>query len=327
MDIRFIHTIRVLFINSPMEKITIGLDLGGTKLLGVVINDQIEILDQEKILLPKPLNEPDLINLISNLYFRLKKSVKTEISTVGIAVPGPVDIPSGVVQTLPAFGWGAVALGEKLKSQLKRSVRVENDVNMTTWAEFRLGAGKGAQSLFTFYPGTGLGGGYVQNDQLITGFNGTAGEVGHMVVDIDGPQCSCGQRGCLEAIVSNSGFRRMYKEYTGEEKSFRSDDLVQAWQKKDQTVREILTYQARALGIGIANVVNITGVERIVIGGNVYHKLEEELIPVVRQAAEQHTIGRGLHDVEIRLNDLGNEAAAVGVALRAGDAILKSSDF
>ena len=95
----------------------------------------------------------------------------------------------------------------------------------------------------------------------------------------------------------------------------RQADIFDAWRKSDTVVSELLTYQARALGIGIANVINITGVERIIIGGTIYHELESDLLPIVRENADKYSIGNGLDGVKIVLNDLGDEAPALGASM------------
>ena len=201
-------------------------------------------------------------------------------------------------------------------------IKLGNDVNMATLAEYKFGAGRGVLSLFTFYPGTGLGGGYIYEGKLVTGFNSTAAEIGHVVIDIDGPLCKCGRHGCLEAIVSYHGIKTMLSEKlsSGAESiidhtSFRAVDIFEAWRKGDQIISELLEYQARALGIGIANVINITGVERIILGGTIYHELQDDLLPIIEKNAVKHAIGNGMDGVNILMNELGDEAPALGASM------------
>ncbi|NOZ04278.1 MAG: ROK family protein [FCB group bacterium] len=310
-----------------MAKYHIGLDLGGTKLLGIVTDGAYQIRQRRKKLLPRIATIDDLIKVIVEFYHQLAADLPPEeLISVGLALPSPVNPRRGLAKSLTAFGWKDVPIGMLLQEKLNHPVSLGNDVNLATLAEFRLGAGRDMSSLFTFYPGTGLGGGYIQNGELVYGYNYTAAEVGHMVVQIDGPVCGCGQRGCLEAIVSNYGFRRMFREALARGETsmltsnngFSSDQLVAAWNKGDAVVRDILSFQARALGIGIANVINITGVECIIIGGGLYHALQKDLLPIVIQQAAAHSLGDGLEGVEIRLNELSEEAPALGAILLAG---------
>ena len=194
---------------------------------------------------------------------------------------------------------------------------------MATLAEYKLGAGKGVKSLYTFYPGTGIGGGYIAKGKLVRGYNGTAGEIGHMVVDLNGTSCNCGQYGCLETIVSNTAFKKLLNEsirkgeYNGEIDPYKSGshDILNAWESGDIILQDILKYQAKVLGIAIANIVNITGVERIIVGGHFYHVLGKMLLPIVEESAENHSIGNGMKNVQIVLNKLGPEAPALGATL------------
>ncbi len=304
-----------------MGSYKIGLDLGGTKLLGLVTEDG-HILRQDKQVLPHFKHLEELTRFIHRFYRGLidPLALKGEIS-IGLALPGPVDIETGIVHCLTAFGWERVPVCDLLESKLGRKVAIENDVNAATVAEYQMGAGQGADSLFTFYPGTGLGGGYISRGRLIRGFNGTAGEVGHMVIQMDGPDCSCGQRGCLEAIVSNRGMKNLVNQFKSRNKNssllqkelLTGDDLIRAWREKDLLAQKVLNYQARALGIGIANVINITGVDRVIIGGKVFQELEKELFPVVEATARKYSIGDGMRGVVLKANALGENAPALGM--------------
>ena len=301
-----------------MENYKIGVDLGGTKLLGILTDNHSSILKTRKIKIQDNINIDKIIEEIINIYTELSQGV--EIETLGLAVPSSVQFDTGIASFLPAYGWKDVPFKRLIESEINIIVRLENDVNMATLAEYKLGAGIGVNSLYTFYPGTGIGGGYISNGKLIRGYNGTAGEIGHMVIDVNGAECKCGQRGCLETIVSNTGFRRLLYESKisstlDNTKNIRSENIAKAVHSGDSTVQNILQFQAEVLGISIANVINITGVERIIIGGQVYLLLEEELLPIVRESSKEHAIGDGMKHVDILLNKLGPEAPALGVTL------------
>lgn len=304
-----------------MEKYKIGIDLGGTKLLGILIDHNSKILEKKKIKIQKNITVNKLIDEIVNIYIDLSNNL--EIERFGLAVPSSVQFESGIASFLPAYGWKNVPFKRLIESKVGVDVSLDNDVNMATLAEYKMGAGIGVNSLYTFYPGTGIGGGYIANGKLVRGHNGTAGEIGHMVVDINGVRCKCGQRGCLETIVSNAGFRRLLNEAKVENNYSRllnsdnlnSENILEAWNSGDLTVNNILRFQAEVLGIAVANVVNVTGVERILIGGQIYHLLKDELLPIVNETATKHAIGNGMKDVAILLNKLGPEAPALGATL------------
>ena len=304
-------------------KYRIGLDLGGTKVLGVVTDSSFNVVHRKKHRLSNRADILAVMDQIADVYRSLANNVSdSEIISVGIALPSPIDNKKGEAKQLTAFNQNNLPVRSLLKERTDIEVKLGNDVNMATLAEYNFGAGKGVSSLFTFYPGTGLGGGYIYNGELITGYNSTAAEVGHMIVDIDGPLCKCGNHGCLEAIVSYHGFKTLLEEKINsgkssaiDPKSFRAADIFDAWRNKDVIDSELLEYQARALGIGIANVINITGVERIIIGGTIYHELESDLIPIVKKNAIKYSIANGMDNVEVLLNKLGDEAPALGASM------------
>lgn len=305
-----------------MDTLQLGLDLGGTKLLGIAATPDHQIRYQKKILLPDTVDLKIIVKLLAEMVTHLLEANGSSLpEAVGLSIPSPVDVDRGIAKHLVSFGLKNVPLVRLLESQIGCRVIMDNDVNLVTLAEYHLGAGRNAHSLYTFYPGTGLGGGYIQHGKLVRGFNYTAAEVGHMVILTE----QNGERRyrTLESIVSNRGFRSLYQEAIKSGRTsilagkavFRSGDLVAAWVTGDEVVRELLTFQAEIQGIGIANVINITGVERIILGGNVYHKLKDELLPIVESTARKYAIGNGMDGVEIRLNELGNEAPALGATL------------
>ena len=192
---------------------TIGLDLGGTKVLGIVANSDHKVVHRKKHRLSNRADISAVMDQIGNVSVELAGQMgNEEITSVGIALPSPVDNELGHAKHLTAFQEKEVPIRDMLKERTGVDIKLGNDVNMATLAEYKFGAGKGVSSLFTFYPGTGLGGGYIYKGKLVTGFNSTAAEVGHVVIDIDGPLCKCGRHGCLEAIVSYHGLKTILSE-------------------------------------------------------------------------------------------------------------------
>jgi len=301
----------------------IGLDLGGTKVLGVVTDSDHKVVHRKKHRLSNRADISAVMDQISNVYTMLVEHAGDEkIDSVGIALPSPVDNELGHAKHLTAFQEKELPVRDMLKERTGVDVKLGNDVNMATLAEYKFGAGKGVSSLFTFYPGTGLGGGYIYKGKLVTGFNSTAAEVGHVVINIDGPLCKCGRHGCLEAIVSYHGLKTMLSEKLAagavchiDPSNFRATDIFEAWRMGDPVLSELLKYQALALGIGIANVINITGVERIILGGTIYHELQDDLLPIIEKNAVKYAIGNGMDGVDILLNELGDEAPALGASM------------
>lgn len=309
-----------------------GIDLGGTKIAATIVSSQLEILTRYQLETP-PAETFDRIGqaIQTCLVEAIQPSRLSldDLQAVGVGVPGPVD-QQGCVAVMPNLGLEQVNVAGILGSILGKPVVVENDVNLATLAEFHLGAGVGLQSLYGIIPGTGVGGGYIIDGRIVTGKNNTAGEIGHMVVKMDGARCGCGQKGCLEAYVSRIGFARqlsMAHQEGRESLLMQSSDndfqkisgaaIVSACQAGDPLAHQLLDDQARILGIAVANVVNLTGVEGIVIGGSVYEHLGDELLPTVREIAEQHIIGGGLNGVRLALSRLKGDATTLGAVLLA----------
>lgn len=314
---------------SRIDRYIGGIDLGGTKIVAVVSTEEGKILSKDKVSTPDG-NFSDIALTMVQSLTRACSSASISLgnlSDVGVGVPGSVD-EQGNVSVMPNLGLENVAVEVELSKLLGKSVAVENDVNLATLAEYYLGAGQGLNSIYGIVPGTGVGGGYVVNGKIVRGKNGTAGEIGHMVMKIDGPLCGCGHKGCLEAFVSKLGLARELREAVlrGEDsvlmqhqysdfEAVDSQTLRSAWDAGDDLLHRLLKEQARILGVAVSNVVNLTGVEGFVIGGGVYEIFGDVLLPIVRETAERHAIGGGMSDVRIVLSELGGTAVALGAVL------------
>jgi len=308
-----------------------GIDLGGTKIAAIVSTEEGRVLAKDKVSTPSgnfSVIAKAMVQSLSKACSSISISTN-DLSAVGVGVPGSVD-EQGNVAVMPNLGLENIAATAELGMIIGKPVAVENDVNLATLAEYHLGSGRGLKSIYGIIPGTGVGGGYIIEGKIIKGKNNTAGEIGHMVVKIDGPRCGCGQRGCLEAFVSKLGLARELRaaaskgeksilmEYSGDRfTTMNSVNLKNAWDANDDLTHRLLTEQARILGIAVANVVNITGVHGFVIGGGVYEILGDDLLPIVRDTAEMHAIGGGMQETRLSLSELKGDATAIGAALLA----------
>src|SRR5208283_1057276 len=190
---------------------------------------------------------------------------------------GAVDPVGGVVRHAPNLGWKKVALGARLETLLKVPVFVENDVNVGVLGEHELGAGRGAQELVGIFVGTGIGGGIVTGGQLYQGARGAAGEVGHIVVEINGPLCGCGNRGCAEALASRTAMERDVRAAIRQgEKSIvlrlmrergrermTSSIIQRALKERDPVMAKVMKRAQFYLGILVANLVNVLDPEYV----------------------------------------------------------------
>lgn len=316
---------------SGAEKYIGGIDLGGTKIAAIVSTEEGKILAKDKVSTPNgkfSVIAATMVQSLTRVCDIASVSIE-DLHAIGVGVPGSVD-EQGNVAVMPNLGLKNIAVASVLSEVFDKPVAVENDVNLATLAEYFLGAGEGLNSLYGIVPGTGVGGGYVANGKIVRGKNGTAGEIGHMVVKMDGTRCGCGQKGCLEALVSKIGFARelrgavlrgedsvLMKHKDNDFKTVNSPALRSAWDAGDKLTRQLLVEQARILGIAVANVVNLTGVEGFFIGGGVYEILGNVLLPIIWETAERHAIGGGMSGVRLALSGLGGDAVAMGAALLA----------
>ncbi|MFB3922958.1 MAG: ROK family protein [Terriglobia bacterium] len=316
-------------------EIIVGVDMGGTSLRAVVVNEEDKILAVEKN--PTPVGKkPDaLIEEIAAQVIDALEAAglkRSDLRAVSVGAPGAVNPEKGLVYEAPNLGWKDVRLGPKLSEMLEVPVLVENDVNVGTMGEYGMGAGKGAQELVGIFVGTGIGGGIISRGELYEGLRGAAGEIGHMVLQVDGPRCGCGKRGCAEALASRTAMERevrsaikrgakscvleLMKERNKERMT--SSIIVRALKKKDRVMRDVLKRTQRYLGILAANVVNLLDPECVVIGGGIAERLQDDFVDPIRKTAREYFLcQRDASRVKIVPARLGDNAGALGAVVLA----------
>jgi len=186
------------------------------------------------------------------------------------------------------------------------------------------------RSIVGIFVGTGIGGGLIMDGELYSGFNHTAGEIGHMVLDINGPKCGCGNRGCFEALASRTaifqrikagikdGEKTMLTEMLGDGlEDLRSGDLRKAIRRGDKFTAKIIEQTAEYIGIGVANLINIFNPEVVVLGGGVMEALSDEMLPAIIKTAKDHAMPGTIKGVEIISSKLGDNAGITGAAVLA----------
>ena len=254
-------------------------------------------------------------------------------SAVGVGVPGLVDT-DGVLRFAPNLA-GVVDLDVRgaLRARFPRvAVRVDNDATCAGWAEGQVGSAKGASHALLITLGTGIGGGIVADGRVLRGAHGFAGEVGHMVVDRDGPPCPCGQRGCWERFASGSGLARLAREAVtarpfgpmvdlagGDPENVRGEHVTQAAAGGDPDALAVMRLFSRWVALGLANLANVFDPELFVLGGGLVEAGEVLLGPVREAFAGLVLAGAHRPAVAIEAAALGERAGAIGAALLAGD--------
>lgn len=307
----------------------IGIDIGGTNLKAGLVNDEGSILAMEKRKIAEVSDQKALVEALVALTQSLTERgglTPEQIRSVGVGVPGAVEIHSGAVLYTCNLPLRNVPLRKLFHRYLPYPLYVENDANCAALAEYYAGAGMGSKRFVTITLGTGVGAGILHNGQIYHGANGMAGEVGHMSIVYHGEPCPCGRRGCWERYASASALTRETKAAMQANKNTIMWKMTQdidhvnaklafdAAAKGDETARKVIDSWIEYVGVGIANVINTFEPEVICIGGGVSNQGEVLLAPV-RAYAENETrnITTGKFPV-ICACQLHNDAGVIGAA-------------
>jgi glucokinase len=305
----------------------IGVDIGGTKMLGVVIDPERpgEVRAERRI--PTPRGTEAVLGSIASLVADLADDAGPD-APLGVGIPGLVDRDD-------RFRYGPnlpevvdVPLGSALGDRLGRRVVADNDATCATLAEFRSGAGRGHDDGLLLTIGTGIGGGLVVDGRVRHGAHGFAGEPGHMLVDPRGPLCPCGRRGCWERFASGSGLGRLGRDAAlggrlaaavelagGDTEAVRGEHVVEAARSGDADAGDVLDEFAWWLALGIANLVNLLDPSIVVLGGGVMEAADVLLDRVRAALPEQVLASAHRPAVDVVVAELGERAGAVGAAL------------
>jgi glucokinase len=317
--------------------VAIGIDVGGTKVLGVAIDRAGTVVAEERRL---TLNEGDaLLDDIAEVCDELMATAtpparaggdRAEVVTVGVGVPGLVD-REGVLKFAPnLLGANGAPVKDGLETRLdgRATVQVDNDATCAAAGECAYGAAAGRLEVLFVTVGTGIGGGLVTGGRILRGGGNLAGEIGHMVVNPHGPPCGCGRRGCWERYASGSGLGRIARDYAyagqaarvvalagGDNDAVRGEHVVRAAAEADEAAVAILGELAWWLALGLANLANILDPEMIVIGGGLV-RAGEALLGPVRTAFASQLEGAALRpEIEIVAASLGERGGAIGSAV------------
>lgn len=320
--------------NKNSEELIVGIDLGGTKILAGVFNRNYECLGTGKKKTQAGLTPDMIIERIVVCVQEALESSKHEIEhirAIGIGSPGSIDTDRGMVLFAGNLGWKNVPLKEELERRLNKPVSVGNDCNVATLGVYHVEYKARPEQMACFFLGTGIGGGLILNRQLYTGPGHTAFEIGHMVLQIDGPECTSGIRGTWEALASRQAITRQIVQAVekGREtvlteiskkglSKIKSRILARALMMEDELVREVITEASRITGIALANVINILNIQQLVLGGGLIEALEEFMLPVIRKSAEEHSFPGAFTGVKINATRLADDAGITGAAVLAG---------
>ena len=301
----------------------IGIDLGGTKIYGVVLDDG-SVVREAKRKTPVRGGPMGVVDAITDVVGQL--GADDGVAGVGIGAPGAVD-SHGVVQRAPNLpGWDEpFALGQAVSESLGGlPVTVDNDVNVGTLAELRLGAVQGSADVLGIFVGTGVGGAVVLDGRLRRGPTGVAGELGHIVVRQGARKCGCGGRGHLEAYAGRWGMEKRARRLAadgqdslllelGKKSRITSSTFAEALAAKDEVTVELLDEAVTALGSAIASCVALLDLDTVVVGGGLADRLGPAFVDRVDRAAREQLF---LKDAPLRVVPavLGDQGGAMGAA-------------
>lgn len=287
----------------------LGIDVGGTKCLAVMLDERGEVLDRRRR--PTPRGADAIVATLVALIESFDLAID-DWSSIGLGVPGLVTRDGTIVSSPNLPDVENFPVGEQLSRRLGRPVAVDNDANCAARAEWQVGAARGRDDVLVVTLGTGIGGGVVSGGRLVRGHQGFAGEIGHVVVVADGRECACGRRGCWEQYASGTALGRLAREADCGWAD--ATDVRRAAEADDRRALSVIDEFGRWVALGVASLVHAFDPESVVIGGGVAHRAD-----VVRSATERW-LGEYLYASHVRtlpavlLAELGEDAGAIGAA-------------
>jgi glucokinase len=315
---------------------TIGVDLGGTKILAGVVDETGAVVASAK---KRTQSEDGPEAVLKRIIKTMDEAVaaagvdRAQVTAIGLGAPGVIDMERAmVVNATNMPGWVNVEVGKALKQWHNVPVLISNDVRVATFGEQLVGAGKGIQNFAAVFVGTGIGGGIVIDGKIYVGSRGSAGEIGHVIVLADGPfAVGGGVRGSIEAVASRAAIERdlrasmaagresiLFDLVPDRNAKFTSSILARAVDKGDALTIQILQRAAHYLGLHAASLINCLDPEMLIYGGGVIEALGEWMLAPIRNVAKQYSLNKtALDQVKIVESVLGAQAGVVGSALLA----------
>jgi glucokinase len=303
----------------------VGVDVGGTKIAALRVGQDGRVLARRTT--PTPATDQERV--VGEMIAAATALRSDEVAAVGVGAAGLVD-REGTVRYSPNIAWRDMPVRERMEAASALPCVVENDASMAAWGEFRVGAGANVRDLLLVAAGTGIGGGIVTNGSLFVGSNGFAAEIGHVIVDPDGPLCGCGNKGCWEQFASGRAItragREAVREYPlsalavlsgGDPDRVEGELVTRAAVEGDDVARGILAAVGRRLGRGIAGLVNVLDPEAVVLGGGVADAGDLVLEPARAEFLDALEAPASRPEVPLLAAKLGNDAGAIGAGLLA----------
>ena len=304
-----------------------GVDLGGTKIMAVVVDGNGEIVGDQRLPTQASKGPEHVIEamvLATTAAAGEAGIALKDLVAVGVSAPGPIDTAEGIVTDPPNLpGWHDVPLARLFSKEVGVPAVLENDANCGAVGEHQFGAGRGFRHMIYVTISTGIGGGIIIDNELYAGASGAAGELGHIIVASEGPQCGAGHAGCLEAFAAGSGIARQARELIdagGLPRTARiaehnpplsAESVSLAAQAGEAEAAAIIASAGRYFGLGLATMINAFNPEAIVLGGGLTHMGDDYLGPAL-EVAKQRSFEQSFQDVRIVEWELGERGTALG---------------
>jgi glucokinase len=309
----------------------IGVDLGGTKIEAALVGGSGEILKRLRVATGAGEGPEAVTARVCGVVRDLLPNADSRPVGLGVGVAGQIDPSGETVRFAPNLDWHDVPLQAALQRHLTLPVVLLNDVRAATWGEWLFGAGRGCDDLVCLFVGTGIGGGVVSAGRMLSGISNSAGELGHITVDLHGPPCRCGNRGCLEALAGGWAIARRAREAVaanaragaplkemahGREEEITAELVARAARAGDPLAEELVAATAEALVAGAVGLVNAFNPGRLILGGGVIEGMPE-LTPRISRGVMAGALQAASQGLKVVPAELHNHAGVVGAAALA----------
>ena len=313
------------------QSFTLGVDIGGTKIEIALVDQDGNIVEQTRILTDVAGGVSKIVKDIAAASAPLIAKSRIPPKAVGVGVAGQIQPETGVVRFGPNLHWVDIPLKEELQKNLHLPVFITNDVRAAGWGEWLYGAGENSDDIVCLFIGTGVGGAIVSGGRMLRGGNNSAGELGHITLEINGPQCTCGNRGCLEAFAGGWALGRSARaavendrksgtvllEYAqGKLDKITAREVLQAAAKGDSLSKGLVDEMIEAISAATVGLVNAFNPSRFIFGGGLGLAIPD-LIPRVESELRRHALKAATEQLQVVPARLGENAGAVGAAAYA----------
>lgn len=311
-------------------KYYVGIDLGGTNIVAGVVDEQYNILAKASTKTNCPRPDREIARDMAKMAIQAVENAKLtmdQIEWIGIGTPGIANSRDGIIEYSNNLGFVNTPMVKYIQEDIDKPVFVENDANAAAYGEFVAGAAKGANNAVCITLGTGVGGGIIIDGKIYAGSNFAGAEIGHTVISVDGPQCTCGRKGCFEVFSSATGLIRMTKESMAKNPDSSMHKLVaersgkvsariafDAMRMGDAAAKAVVDDYIKYLAAGITNTINTFQPDILCIGGGVCNEGDALLLPVKDLVAKEVYTRNSKQNTQIVIAKLGNDAGIIGAA-------------